>query len=60
VLLNLRYRGPNDCLVQLVRSEGAASMWKGFLPTYYRQALWNGAFWVSLEAAQRWLGLESI
>ena len=55
-----RYTGPNDAFVQLVRSEGAASMFKGFLPTYYRQALWNGVFWVTLEAVQRGLGLESI
>jgi len=55
-----RYRGPNDCLLQLVRSEGALSLWKGITPIYYRQAVWNGVFWVSLESLQRALGQETV
>ena len=54
------YRGPNDCFMQLVRAEGLASMWKGIVPTYQRQALWNGIFWVALENVQRALGHESL
>lgn len=50
------YSGPNDCLRQLVRSEGVASLYKGFLPTYKRQAIFNAVFWLTLEEAQARLG----
>ncbi len=55
-----RYKGPNDALIQLVRAEGAASLWKGFVPTYQRQALWNFCFWVSIEEIQRVTGQERL
>lgn len=54
------YKGPNDCLIQLVKTEGAVSMWKGIVPTYQRQALWNGIFWLALEKTQQLLGIESL
>jgi hypothetical protein len=54
------YRGPNDALAQLVRAEGFSSLWKGLLPTYQRQAVWNFFFWVLLEEAQKRLGLERL
>lgn len=51
-----RYRGPNDALLQLVRSEGVASLYKGFLPTYQRQAVFNFVFWLALEELTRRTG----
>jgi hypothetical protein len=51
-----RYRGPNDALLQLVRTEGAASLYKGFVPTYQRQAIFNFVFWLALEELQRATG----
>jgi hypothetical protein len=54
------YKGPNDCLLQLLKTEGPASMWKGIVPTYQRQALWNGIFWLALEKTQQLLGIESL
>lgn len=54
------YKNPGDCFMQLVRKEGVASMWKGVVPTYQRQALWNGIFWVMLENIQRVAGLERL
>jgi solute carrier family 25 uncoupling protein 27 len=55
-----RYKGPNDALMSILRTEGAASMWKGLLPTYQRQALWNGIFWMMLEEGQRIMGQERL
>lgn len=52
----LRYRGPNDALLQLVRSEGALSLYKGWQPTYIRQAVFNFTFWLLLEELQRLSG----
>ena len=55
-LMNARpgqYKGPNDCLLQLLRTEGAKSLFKGIVPTWQRQAAWNGIFWMSLEKVQR-------
>ena len=54
------YRGATDCLLRLVREEGLLSMYKGVLPTYQRQAVWNGVFWVALENVQRAWGHEGI
>ena len=54
------YKGPNEALMQIIRTEGGASLWKGLLPTYQRQALWNGIFWVVLEEMQRLLGQDRI
>jgi len=54
------YRSPGDCFVQLVKEEGLISMWKGIVPTYQRQALWNGIFWVALENFQRALDIERL
>ena len=36
------------------------ALWKGLLPTYQRQAVWNFLFWVLLEEAQKRLGLERL
>ena len=55
-----QYKGPNDCLLQLLKAEGAMSLWKGIVPTYQRQALWNGIFWLILEKTQLMLGLERL
>ena len=54
------YKGPNDCFLQLVKSEGLISLWKGIVPTYQRQALWNGIFWVAYENVLRVSGKEGI
>ena len=31
------YRGPTDVVVKIVRNEGVAALWKGFVPAYLRQ-----------------------
>ena len=43
------YRGPLDCLVKTVRTEGPLAMYKGFAPTYFRLAPWQLIFFVSAE-----------
>ncbi len=50
------YAGPNDALMQLVRKEGVLALFKGLLPTYQRQAVWNGVFWLLLEEFQKATG----
>jgi solute carrier family 25 uncoupling protein 27 len=54
------YKGPNDALAQLLRTEGLASMYKGFIPTYKRQGLFNLIFWLALEELQKLTGQERI
>lgn len=46
------YRGPNDCLRQLIKTEGVMSLYKGFIPVYKRQAIFNFVFWMALEEIQ--------
>lgn len=55
-----RYAGPNDALVRLVRTEGVRSLYKGFVPTYQRQAIFNFVFWTSYEWLQGCLGRERL
>ena len=54
------YKGPNDAFAQLIKSEGFLSMFKGLLPTYQRQAVWNGVFWICFEQLQKLTGGERI
>jgi solute carrier family 25 uncoupling protein 27 len=54
------YKGPNDAFIKLVRNEGILSMFKGLVPTYQRQALWNGIFWIVFEQLQKLTGGERI
>jgi hypothetical protein len=55
-----QYRGMVDCGVQLVRGEGVAALYKGFLPTLQRQVIFNAIFWVCLEEVQRVLGQKRL
>jgi len=55
-----RFRGPGDALAQLIRADGVAALWKGVVPTYQRQFLFNGIFWLALEEVQKVFGLERI
>lgn len=43
------YKGPNDALIQLLKVEGISGAFKGFFPTYQRQAIWNFTFWMVYE-----------
>ena len=54
------YKGPNDAFLRLVKNEGFLSMFKGLLPTYQRQAVWNGVFWICFEQLQKLTGGERI
>lgn len=54
------YRGPNDCLMQLIRSEGVWSLYKGTIPTYKRQAVFNFVFWQVLEEMQKVTGRQRL
>lgn len=54
------YTSAADCATKLLRTEGPRAMWKGFLPIYMRQGLWNGIFWISLERAERALGVTRL
>lgn len=54
------YKGALDCARRLLASEGPAAFFKGFLPTWQRQALFNAMFWLALERAQLFLGAERL
>lgn len=43
------YRSSLDCLLQTWRAEGAAGLYKGFLPTWGRLGPWQLVFWLSYE-----------
>ena len=61
VMNDLRYGGRMlDCAVQLVRAEGAAGLFKGFVPTLHRQVIFNMTFWMALEELQRRTGQERL
>lgn len=54
------YSSPSDCLRQLIKTEGIASIYKGLVPTYKRQAIFNFVFWLSLEHLQEAFGSERL
>jgi len=43
------YKGPIDCVLQTIKSEGPAALYKGFVPTYLRLAPWQMIFFVTAE-----------
>lgn len=53
------YRNSYDCLVKTVKYEGAAALWKGFLPTWARLGPWQFVFWVSYEKLRQASGISS-
>jgi solute carrier family 25 uncoupling protein 27 len=53
-----RYRGSLDCLLQTVRAEGPASLYKGFLPCWLRMAPWSLTFWLTFERLRTLAGLQ--
>ncbi|XP_055042411.2 mitochondrial uncoupling protein 4 [Misgurnus anguillicaudatus] len=55
----LIYKSSIDCLVKSVRGEGFLSLYKGFLPTWFRMAPWSLTFWLTFEQMRRVMGLNS-
>nr|XP_055042411.1 mitochondrial uncoupling protein 4 [Misgurnus anguillicaudatus] len=55
----LMYKSSIDCLVKSVRGEGFLSLYKGFLPTWFRMAPWSLTFWLTFEQMRRVMGLNS-
>ncbi|KAG1963577.1 mitochondrial uncoupling protein [Pimephales promelas] len=55
----LLYKSSTDCLVQSVRREGFFSLYKGFLPTWFRMAPWSLTFWLTFEQMRRAMGISS-
>ena len=47
------YDGVLDATATIVREEGAMALYKGFLPLFYRKALWVTSFFVSMEQIKR-------
>ncbi|XP_054283102.1 mitochondrial uncoupling protein Bmcp [Macrosteles quadrilineatus] len=47
------YKGSVDCLVQTVRHEGFAALYKGFIPTWVRMGPWNIIFFITYEQLKR-------
>ncbi|XP_065332236.1 mitochondrial uncoupling protein Bmcp [Cloeon dipterum] len=47
--VNNIYSGSLDCLVQTVKAEGVAALYKGFVPTLVRMGPWNVIFFVTFE-----------
>ena len=48
-----QYKGPVDCVVQTVRAEGVMALYKGFVPTFVRQAPFVVVTFVTLEQIKR-------
>lgn len=47
------YKGSVDCLMQTVRSEGMAALYKGFIPTWLRLGPWNIIFFITFEQLKK-------
>mmetsp|Transcript_29411 Transcript_29411/g.36343 ORF Transcript_29411/g.36343 Transcript_29411/m.36343 type:complete len:323 (-) Transcript_29411:614-1582(-) len=48
-----QYSGPIDCTIKTVRSEGPLALYKGFVPTFVRQAPFVIVTFVTLEQIKR-------
>ena len=54
------YAGAGDCARQLLAKEGVSAFFKGFIPMYQRQAVFNFTFWIVLEHFQQVLGAQRL
>lgn len=52
----LYYKGSLDCIVKLIKEEGAFRLYKGFLPCWLRLGSWSVIFWLSVEQLRSWEG----
>jgi len=43
------FKGPVDCAVKLMRTEGPLAFYKGFIPNFSRIGSWNIVAWTTLE-----------
>lgn len=48
-----QYSGPVDCVVKTVRQEGPMALYKGFVPTFVRQAPYLVVMFITLEQMKR-------
>jgi len=53
------YKGTFDCASQIIRTEGVASLWKGFIPSWTRLGPWQLLFWVTYEQLRSLAGIDS-
>ena len=44
-----QYSGPMDCVMQTIRAEGPLALYKGFVPTFVRQAPYVMVMFLTLE-----------
>lgn len=53
---NLLYRNSMECVRMLVKEEGALTLYKGLLPTWFRLGPFSVLFWLSVEQLRQWEG----
>ncbi|XP_016943870.3 mitochondrial uncoupling protein 4C isoform X1 [Drosophila suzukii] len=53
---NLYYKNSIDCLRKLIREEGALTLYKGLMPTWFRLGPFSVLFWLSVEQLRQWEG----
>merc|ERR550519_2051937 len=55
----LYYKGVMDCLYHAVKEEGVMSLYKGFVPIWFRMAPWSLTFWLTFEKFRSFTKIES-
>lgn len=50
---NGQYKNPLHCAVSVMKKNGPTAFYKGFIPAFYRIALWNVVFFVSFEQIKK-------
>lgn len=53
------YSGAFDCLRKTIAKDGAASLYRGFLPSWLRMAPWSLTFFITFEQLRAAVGLSS-
>ena len=55
---NSPYKNIGDCIIKTINNEGILSLYKGFIPIWFRLAPWQLTFWVSYEKMRILSGLD--
>ena len=55
-----KYKGPSDCIIQIIKNEGIAAFYTGLAPTLFRNCIWNTMYFGTMHIIKRQLPKVSL
>lgn len=55
-----KYKGPSDCIIQIIKNEGISAFYTGLAPTLFRNCIWNTMYFGTMHIIKRQLPKVSL